>query len=145
MIFALQLFSWQPGGLKKVVNDFLAQFVEEISTPSMRKFGRREGAGSIIRSKLKPFERKIPDGRYPLYGEYAESDSQDEFEQIISPEEWRRKAKSGSLKRPAGTSEGINLFSLKIIQPANFGSTARPRHRKELLEILTSNLHRSES
>src|SRR5437773_221330 len=41
LLLALQYLSWQPGGLKKVSADLLAQFPEHLSTPMMRKLGMK--------------------------------------------------------------------------------------------------------
>jgi len=70
LLFALQHFSWQPGGLDKVAADLIAGYGHELATPAMRKFGTRPGQ-IYNASHVKQVRAEIPGGEfnYLLQGE----------------------------------------------------------------------------
>lgn len=68
LIWFIQLLSHQPGGIKKLAADLLAQFPDRNATQSMRKFGVK--AGQVYNAKqVRLIRDEMPDGRFPLKGE----------------------------------------------------------------------------
>ncbi len=70
LLFALQHFSWQPGGLDRVAADLIAGYPHELATPAMQKFGTRPGQ-IYNASQVKQVRDEIPGGEfhYLLQGE----------------------------------------------------------------------------
>jgi hypothetical protein len=68
LIWALQLLSHRPGGLKKLTSDLMASFPERIATDSMRKFDMKPG--QIYTAEQVRIVREEIGGRaFPLKGE----------------------------------------------------------------------------
>lgn len=68
LIWAIQLLSHRPGGLKKLSADLMAQFPDRLATASMRKFGMK--SGQVCSAKqVKAIREEIPGAKFPLRGE----------------------------------------------------------------------------
>ena len=72
LVFALQYFSWQPGGLAGLISEILDS--GKISTPKMRQFGMGEDQ-VYASAQVKAVRAEFPDGQkqFPLTGEIDET------------------------------------------------------------------------
>ncbi len=68
LIWAIQLLSHRPGGLKKLAANLMAQFPDRIASASMRKFGTKAGR-TYSAAQVKIVRDEIPVARFPLKGE----------------------------------------------------------------------------
>jgi histone H3/H4 len=68
LIWFLQYLSWQPGGIKKVAADLLAQFPECVATSSMQKFGFKTGR-IYSAEEVKVVRDEVEGGFFGLKGE----------------------------------------------------------------------------
>jgi histone H3/H4 len=67
-IWFLQYLSHQPGGIKKLAADLLAQFPECVATPSMQKFGFKKSQ-IYSADQVKAVRGEVEGGGFPLKGE----------------------------------------------------------------------------